>query len=62
MVIDDLPLGQRGQCLKLTTHLYLILMLRVYGFIPPIPHNPKYGTEWQEILYFVPPLSDTLES
>jgi len=33
-----LPPGQSDRSVKVTTHLYLMMRLRIHGAIPPLPH------------------------
>ena len=36
-----------GQCMKQTTHSHLVLTLRMYGAVPPLPHMPLWHAQRQ---------------
>jgi hypothetical protein len=40
------PLGWSGRCLKLTTHLQLVPMLRKRGSVHPLPHTSSWCSAW----------------
>jgi hypothetical protein len=45
----DLFLGRKAtvnRCMKLTNHVHLVPMLRMYGAIPPVPH----ASSWRGVL------------
>jgi hypothetical protein len=44
-----LPRGQSGPVVKLTTHLHLVLRLRICGVVPPLPHICLLGVVLNQV-------------